>query len=141
MTLQHAYQQAGLYPDLVISAHAHLYQRITYTYTGGHQIPYLICGASGHWPVENIAEACDKSIGQKPTPPFPVVLPRGVVLPAGDSANVDSFNDTDFGYLRITIDLPNNIIAGEFFAVDLKSNSSAKLFDSFELDLTSHKLR
>jgi len=141
VTLQHAYQQAGLYPDLVISAHAHLYQRITYTYTGGHQIPYLICGASGHWPVENIAEACDKSIGQKPTPPFPVVLPRGVVLPAGDSANVDSFNDTDFGYLRITIDLPNNIIAGEFFAVDLKSNSSAKLFDSFELDLTSHKLR
>jgi acid phosphatase type 7 len=54
VTLQHAYQQAGIYPDLVISAHAHLYQRITYTYTGGHQIPYLICGASGHWPTENM---------------------------------------------------------------------------------------
>ena len=141
MTLQHAYQQAGFYPDLVISAHAHLYQRITYTYTGGHQIPYLICGASGHWPIENIAEARDKSIGTKPTPPFPVVLPRGVALPPGDSATVDSFNDSDSGYLRITIDLPNNVIAGEFFTVDVKSDSCPKRFDSFELDLGSHKLR
>lgn len=141
VTLQHAYQQAGLYPDLVISAHAHLYQRITYTYTGGHQIPYLVCGASGHWPIENIAEACDKSIGTKPTPSFPAVLPRGVALPAGDSAIVANFNDTDFGFLRITIDLPNNVIAGEFFTVDLKSDSPAKLFDSFELDLGTHKLR
>lgn len=141
VTLQHAYQQAGLYPDLVISAHAHLYQRITYRYTSGHQIPYLICGASGHWPIEDIAEGCDMSIGAKPTVPFPVVLPRGVVLPTGDCANVDRFNDTDFGFLRITIDLSNNVIAGEFFTVDLNSDSSAKLFDSFELDLGTHKLR
>ena len=70
-----------------------------------------------------------------------MVLPRGVVLPAGDSANVDSFNDTDYGFLRITIDLPNNAIVGEFFTVDLKSDSSAKLFDSFELDLGSNRLR
>jgi Calcineurin-like phosphoesterase len=141
VTLQHAYQQAGFYPDLVISAHAHLYQRITYTYTGGHQIPYLICGASGHWPIENIAEGCDKSPGPKPTPPSPVVLPRGVVLPPGDLAVVASFNDTDFGFLRITIDLANTVIAGEFFAVDVKDDSSPKLFDSFRLDLQSHKLR
>lgn len=141
VTLQHAYQQAGLYPDLVISAHAHLYQRITYTYTGGYQIPYLICGASGHWPTENIAETCGKSDGTKAAPPFPVVLPRGVVLPPGDSATLVSFNDLDFGYLRITIDLPNHVIAGEFFTVDVKSNSTPKRFDCFELDLRPHKLR
>jgi hypothetical protein len=75
VTLQHAYQQAGIYPDLV-SPRTLIFQRITYTYTGGHQIPYLICGASGHWPIENIAEGCDKSIGTKPMTSFPVILPR-----------------------------------------------------------------
>ena len=141
VTLQHAFQQAGLYPDLVISAHAHLYQRITYTYTGGYQIPYLISGSGGHWPVEKIAEACDKSPGKEPTPPFPVVLPRGVVLPEGDTARVDNFNDTQFGYLRITVNLENEVNVGEFFTIDVKPDPCPRLFDSFCLDLGSHKLR
>jgi hypothetical protein len=104
-------------------------------------VPLFNLGASGHWPIENIAEAPDKTIGKKPTPSFPVVLPQGVVLPPGDSAIVANFNDTDFGFLRTTIDLPNNVIGGEFFTVDLKSDSAGKLFDSFELDLGTHKLR
>jgi acid phosphatase type 7 len=141
VTLQQAYQQAQLYPDLVISAHAHLYQRITYTYTGGYQIPHLICGASGHWYIEKMAVACDTSLCKVPALPFPAVLPRGVSLPPGDSAMVAKSNDTDFGYLRITIDLANNVIVGEFFTVDVKGNASPKLFDSFELDLATHRLR
>jgi hypothetical protein len=141
VTLQHAYQETGLYPDLVVSAHAHLYQRLTYTYTGGYQTPYLICGASGHWPIEKMAEGCDKSLGKAPTPPFPTVLPRGVVLPTGDSVVVANFNDTDFGHLRITIDLVNSVIAGEFFTINVQPDRSPKLFDSFELDLESHRLR
>jgi hypothetical protein len=87
-----------------------------------------------------MAEGCDKSLSNLPAPPFPAVLPRGVTLPAGDSALVANFNDTDFGYLRITIDLANNIIAGEMFTVDLKPEGAPKLFDSFELNLESHKL-
>jgi acid phosphatase type 7 len=140
VTLEHAFQQVGLYPDLVISAHAHLYQRITYTYIGGFQIPYLIVGSGGHWPVENIAEACDKSSGEKPTPPFPVVLPRGVELPHGDSARVVAFNDTKYGYSRITIDLTANAMVGEFFTVDVKPDPNPKLFDSFHLDFGTHKI-
>jgi hypothetical protein len=141
ITLGHAFQQAGLYPDLVISAHAHLYQRITYTYTGGYQIPYLIAGSGGHGPVEKIAEACDKSPGNEPAPPFPVVLPRGIELPQGDSARVEKFNDTNFGYLRITIDPAKNVIVGEFFTIDVHPDQDPRLFDSFQLDLASHKLR
>jgi hypothetical protein len=141
VTLQHAFQQAGLYPDLVISAHAHLYPRITYTYTGGHQIPYLIAGSGGHWPVERLAEACDKSVKNDPTTPLSVVSPPGAVLPPGDSAQVESFNDADFVYLRITVDLANAVIAGEFFTIDVKPDPSPRLFDSFILDLRSHKLR
>ncbi|MBV9673535.1 MAG: metallophosphoesterase [Verrucomicrobia bacterium] len=139
--LQHAFQQAGIYPDLVISAHAHLYQRITYTYTGGHQIPYLIAGSGGHWPVEKMGETCNKSLEVSPTPPFPVILPRGVLLPAGDSGIVNNFNDTQFGYVRITVDLGNAAIAGEFFTIDVTADAQPRLSDSFHLDLSSHQLR
>jgi uncharacterized protein YukJ len=42
---------AGLWPDAVLSGHAHVYQRMTRSVdTGGttRQIPYIICGAGGY---------------------------------------------------------------------------------------------
>jgi len=143
--LQHAFRRSGIFPDLVISAHAHLYQRITYTYTGGRQIPYLIVGSGGHAEIrdghaelEQIAKGCDGKLGKKPTAPFPVVLPRRVILPPGDKAEVEHFNDTDFGYARITVNARNSEIAGEFFVVPQKGN--ARCADRFTLDLRTHRL-
>ena len=48
MILHRAFHVTQQYPDAVISAHAHLYQRITYTLGGGRQIPYIIAGSGGH---------------------------------------------------------------------------------------------
>jgi hypothetical protein len=39
--------QAGLWPDAVISGHAHLYQRFSRS-VGGRSIPYLVAGSGGH---------------------------------------------------------------------------------------------
>jgi hypothetical protein len=39
--------KAGIWPDLVLSGHAHLYQRFTRT-VGGKQIPYLVSGSGGY---------------------------------------------------------------------------------------------
>jgi hypothetical protein len=38
---------AGLWPDVVLSGHAHLYQRFTRTIGNKQQIPYIVCGAGG----------------------------------------------------------------------------------------------
>jgi hypothetical protein len=38
---------AGLYPDAVISGHAHLFQRFTRTLPSGQQIPYVTAGSGG----------------------------------------------------------------------------------------------
>jgi hypothetical protein len=139
--LQHAFRSSGIYPDLVISAHAHLYQRITYTYTGGRQIPYLIVGCGGHDAIEDISEGCDKRPGKKPKAPFPVVLPRGLILPPGDKAVVEAFDDQKdhFGYARITVNAAESAIHGEFFTV--AQGGEATRADHFKLDLKTHRLK
>src|SRR5258708_22348063 len=68
--LQQAFNESAQYPDVVISAHAHLYQRITYTYANGWQIPYLIAGSGGHAPVEKLSKTCSGDTATLPNLPF-----------------------------------------------------------------------
>ena len=58
--LQRAFHDSEQYPDAVLCAHAHHYQRLTYIYADGRQIPYLIVGGGGHIPVEKLSEPCAK---------------------------------------------------------------------------------
>jgi hypothetical protein len=142
IVLQHAFQQTGLFPHLVLSAHAHHYQRITYTLAGGHEIPYLIAGSGGHVPIEKLGVSCWKKVTKIPDHPFDVALPRGLTLPPDDTAQVVAYNDDDTGFLRLTIDINRKQITGEFFAVSASedSASSPKLFESFVLDMAKRKV-
>jgi hypothetical protein len=131
--LQKAFAETKLYPDLVISAHAHLYQRIRYTYANGDVMPFLVAGNGGH-SVEKFDTTCAGKLSPPRTPPFPALLPRGFQLPAGDKAEVLAYNDTDYGFLRITIE-PEKI-TGEFFSVfnaDQPSDQPARVTDSFTM--------
>jgi hypothetical protein len=40
-------EAAGLWPDVVLSGHAHLYQRFTRVVAGGKETPYLVSGSGG----------------------------------------------------------------------------------------------
>jgi calcineurin-like phosphoesterase family protein len=77
---------AGLWPDMVLHGHAHLYQRFTRTLQGsGQQIPYIISGSGG----------------------FAVTAPKGtppkVPLVVGDhTLEIDPI--VDFGYLTVETD-------------------------------------
>jgi hypothetical protein len=139
--LQQAFHESAQYPDVVISAHAHLYQRITYTYANGWQIPYLVAGSGGHAPVEELSKTCAGDTATLANPPFDVVLPSGSALPKGDSAKVFAYNDQEFGFLRLTVDINEKAVIGEFFAVQDQSNPGAAvplLRDSFTLQLQKH---
>jgi acid phosphatase type 7 len=139
--LQHAFQDSGQYPDVVLSAHAHLYQRITYTYASGWQIPYVIAGSGGHGPIEKLSTDCSGNPKQVPATPFDVVAPPGLAIPKGDSVQVVKYNDSDFGFLRLTVEKSRKIVTGEFFAVPVESKPGANLpvlFDSFALQLDKH---
>ena len=142
--LQQAYRETKQYPDLVLSAHAHLYQRITYRHADGRQIPYLIVGSGGHLPIENLFETCTKTQLERKPAPLDLVIPPGSDLPTGDVANVAAYNDTDFGFVRLTIDLNKKKLTGEFFAAFRSGASSSaipELADSFVLDLTAKRVQ
>jgi hypothetical protein len=139
--LQQAFHDSGQYPDVVLSAHSHLYQRITYTYASGWQVPFLIAGSGGHGPIEKLSKTCSGGTVNIPAPPFNVVAPPGLAIPQGDSVQVSKYNDCDFGFLRITVDKNRSIVTGEFFTVDTESKAGANpsaLFDSFTLNLDKH---
>ena len=142
--LRRAYQEAKQYPDLVLSAHAHLYQRITYQHADARQIPYVIAGSGGHPPVENLFETCAKGELERKPAPLELVLPPGSDLPKGDSAKVVAYNDSDFGFVRITVDINKMRLTGEFFTA-FRLPAAAKvtptLADSFVLNLEKHALR
>jgi predicted phosphodiesterase len=58
--LDKAFAAAGLWPDAIISGHAHIYQRFARA-AAGRQIPYIVAGSGGHAttvpPGEKVGEA------------------------------------------------------------------------------------
>jgi acid phosphatase type 7 len=146
MLLQQAFRASGQYPDAVLSAHAHHYQRLTYTHADGRQIPYLVAGGGGHAPVEKLSTPCLKKDRQAAGPDAApgVVYPPGLSLPPGDRVELAAFDDEDFGFVRFTLDGGKRILTGEYFRAFASSappGASPALGDSFILDLRSHALR
>jgi Calcineurin-like phosphoesterase len=135
--LQRAIAASGQRPDAVFSAHAHLYQRLTYRYADGWEVPYLVVGSGGHAPVESMWAQCnDKKPPVSPkTVPFDAVLPKGLTLPAGDNVQVVAYDDQSFGFLRLTIAAGK--LTGEFFVADARSLTLA---DAFALDMNKHQV-
>ena len=75
---------AGVWPHALLSGHAHNYQRYTRT-VQSMQIPFLIAGCGGHSPLSAIR-------GTYRTP-----------YKIDDTLTLESYDDTDYGYLRIVV--------------------------------------
>ncbi len=133
--LQEAFAESGQRPDAVFSAHAHLYQRLTYRHADGWEVPYLVAGSGGHSPVEKLWQACDGKQKRRNAAPLDAVLPPGLALPAGERVRVMAYNDRSFGFMRVTV--AANRLVGEFFTV---GKDVVALADAFHLDLESHRV-
>ena len=83
----------GVWPTAVLAGHAHNYQRFTRTRPDGTQIPYVVCGNGGH----NVTPLT--TTGQ------PLRAPQ--IIQAGskttDQISLDSYDDRNYGYLRLTV--------------------------------------
>jgi len=109
-------KEAGLWPDLVLSGHAHLYQRFTRTVDGGRQTPYLVAGSGGF--------AATAPQGKLPKAP----------VQAGDHVlEIDPI--VDFGYL--TIETDGKTLTATFKTADAKGVAQR---DSVSVDLATGKL-
>lgn len=133
-------KQQNVYPHAFISGHAHNYQRYTRTvHFGGsdYQVPFVICGNSGH----NANPLVQGRHGQPPQEPpkskdtdvgyldnNKTVDARGLVL--------NNYDDRNFGYLRISADKTKLAIA--FHAIARTGPTPAP--DVVTVDLASHKV-
>jgi hypothetical protein len=140
--LQQAFAKSGQRADVIFSAHAHLFQRLTYTYADGTVMPCLIVGNGGH-SIEQLFEECNGSAGQVKTVPFPAVAPESFSLPAGDCAIVEAYEDKsaeaapgstkgdEYGFIRVTVE--QRVLTCTYW------NASGVAGDSFSLNLDTHR--
>jgi hypothetical protein len=105
---------AGLWPDVVISGHAHLYQHFTRR-INGRETPYMVAGSGGY------AATAPMSL-----PPLPATV--------GDHT-LEKAPIVDFGYLAVETDAKNITIA--FKTADA---NGVAVRDSVSLDLKTGKL-
>jgi hypothetical protein len=122
-----ACQQAGIWPDLVLSGHAHLYERYTRVMKAdGRQIPYLVAGNGGYF---NLSKPKTGKNGALPQPG--AVGNDG----KGNKLTLVAYNDNVFGFLRITISAKS--IQCQALGVDETTRTSS-VMDQFTVDLTKH---
>jgi hypothetical protein len=118
VALQQAFKDSGQRPDAIFSAHAHLYQRLNYRFADKTTMPCLVVGCGGHSPLEELFQPCDGTLESEPRmPPFPPVKPGMFEFPEGDSAEVEAFDDKNFGYLKVTVDAKAHTLTSKLIAV------------------------
>lgn len=114
--IDHACQTAGMWPDAVLSGHAHLYQRYTRA-VDNRQIPYIVAGSGG------FAATPAKGTFQTPLTVGQYTL---VAQPIAE-----------FGYLTVTVDMavqPASLI------VEFRSRGQAAPRDRVVVDLSTGRL-
>jgi len=113
--IDNACQAAGLWPDAVLSGHAHLYQRFSRQVPGlGRDIPYVTSGCGGY------AATTSKQKTKKGTQDGPYTLETPPIV--------------EFGYLTVTIEI-NGLIKN--LTIDFKSTMGTKQTDTVTIDLTA----
>jgi hypothetical protein len=120
---------AGIQPDMVLSGHAHLYERFTRT-VGGAQIPFLVAGMGGYW---NLSGMKKDSNQQPPQTPF-----TGTDA-SGNKLVLETYNSTTFGYLELTVSAASVVCT--FYGVTPGAGGQAgavAVADKFTLDLGTH---
>jgi hypothetical protein len=132
-------QQAGIWPDLVLSGHAHLYERYTRTMkSDGRQIPYIVAGNGGYY---NLSKLKTNAAGKKPTA-GKQTEPDG----QGNTITLEQFNDSNYGFLRITVN-PTTILIEALAIAQPTTTAKAttpvpppKVIDRCTVNLKAHSI-
>jgi len=118
---------ANMWPDIVLSGHAHLYERYTRTMKAdGRQIPYVVAGNGGYLNLSNPRQGKN---GVNPQPGIPGNDGKGNQL------TLNIYNNTVHGFLRLTVDAGS--ILCESLGVD-ETTLKTSTMDAFTVDLTKH---
>ena len=125
--IDQACASAKIWPDIVLSGHAHLYERYTRTMKAdSRQIPYVVAGNGGYLNLSNPRQGKN---GVNPQPGIPGNDGKGNQL------TLNVYNNTVHGFLRLTVDAGS--ILCESLGVD-ETTLKTSTMDAFTVDLTKH---
>ncbi|HEY3626718.1 MAG TPA: metallophosphoesterase [Terracidiphilus sp.] len=132
-------KQAGMWPDMVLSGHSHLYERYTRVMASdGRQIPFVVAGNGGYY---NLSKMKLNAKGKKPKPGAHSE-PDG----QGNTINLDAYNETDYGFLRITV-TAGSILVESLGITGTPTTTTPgtpipppTVLDSFSLNLAAHTM-
>jgi hypothetical protein len=123
-------EQAGIWPDLILSGHAHLYERYTRVMKAdGWQIPCVVAGNGGYY---NLTKLKSTAAGAKPT-----AGKHSESDGLGNTVNLDQFNDTSYGYLRITVSAAT-IVVEALGVSETAPTATPTVLDQFTVNLANH---
>jgi hypothetical protein len=131
--------KVGVYPHAFLSAHAHNYQRYTRTVKWGHgeyDVPFVVCGDGGH----NVTRVVRGSKGHPAVEPnngVPVDYLENKPAVGVGGLLLEKFDDTNYGYLRITVDSKQLRIG--FHQVGASTLAQSR-FDMVTVDLKTHTM-
>jgi hypothetical protein len=84
-------QQNGIWPHVVLSGHAHNYQRFT-RFKDNRETPFVVCGNGGH---------ALTRLTRKGQPALRMPVDQPSLSIRGDRVTMESYDFTDYGYLRV----------------------------------------
>lgn len=117
--IDNACEAAQIWPHAVFSGHAHNYQRYT-RLVGKQQIPNVVAGCGGHSPLS-------KMRGTFRTP-----------YKVDDTLTLESYEDTDFGYLRVIVNAETMRIE---FHPQRDGDAAKTPDDAVTITLSTHTIR
>ena len=116
--LDHACQQADLWPDAVLSGHAHLYQRYTRT-RQGQEIPYIVAGSGGH----NAKPPKQAVVGSTPITQNEYTLVKEPVYEYGYLTITIDMSTANKETMHIAFDAPQAPASGDDFTLNLRTRT------------------
>jgi hypothetical protein len=121
-------QQTGVWPDLVLSGHAHLFERYTRTMKAdGREIAYIVAGNGGYF---NLSGFKKGQGGVKPQPGVTGTDAKGNML------TLEHFDDATFGFLRVTVSAAK--VRCQFMA--LQPSGKVHVANTTTVTLATHKV-
>lgn len=122
--LEESCNSAGRTPDVVLTGHVHNYQRFSAPLGSKKDVPFIVAGAGGY--NKRLHRLSQSFQGAK----LPIQI-------AGDPALLESFNDLDHGYLRVTV--TKKLITLDYVAVPDPAvnapNSYLKPYDTVSVSI------
>ena len=132
-------QQAGVYPHAFLSGHAHNYQRFERTIELGSRrmaIPFIVCGDGGH-NVNKVVRSRRGEVAQEPYFGVDVSYLESKPALKTNGLLLKHYDDTNYGYLRITVDKTNLRIG---FHQVAKGSVPQSRVDLITVDLASRRV-